>query len=290
VGAALAGIYAFVIEPRWLELRRATVHLRDLPRSLEGLRIGVLTDLHAGGGGTSLGTVRRAAAMVMAERPDLIALTGDFAADRLRTFAGVFDALSALAAPLGVYAVPGNHDHKIGIERWRRELNEGTTFVDLTNRSTTLKVDGARLCIAGVDDLALGRPSLASLPRLQDRDFTILLAHNPDQAELARRALDRIDLMLCGHTHGGQVRIPGYGPILSSVERADLYEDGLRRRPWTQVYTSRGIGTVHIPARLFTRPEVSILELTATPRPSPRRGARRARKMAARSDALNRHR
>jgi predicted MPP superfamily phosphohydrolase len=140
-----------------------------------------------------------------------------------------------------------------------------------------LDLDGTRLCLAGVDDLAHGQPSLESLPHPSERDFTILLAHNPDQAELARRALDSIDLMLCGHTHGGQVRLPGIGAILSSVEHRDLYDEGLRRRPWTQVYTSRGIGMVHVPVRFLSRPEVAVLELTSAPRPPAREGQTRTR-------------
>jgi len=82
--------------------------------------------------------------------------------------------------------------------------------------------------------------------------------------------MDGVDLVLSGHTHGGQIRLPGIGPIRSSVDHPDLYEEGLRRRPWTQVYVSRGIGTVRVAARLFSRPEVAVLELTGSPRPSRR--------------------
>src|SRR5690606_6965805 len=134
------------------------------------------------------------------------------------------------------------------IDRWVRELAEYPSIRDLTNRSVGLRVGDARLCVAGVDDLAKGEPSLASLPAPAERDFTLLLAHNPDQAERVRRGLDSVDLVLSGHTHGGQVRLPAIGPLLSSVEHDELYEEGLRRRPWTQVYTSRGLGTVHVPA------------------------------------------
>ncbi|HEX2167362.1 MAG TPA: hypothetical protein VHG09_09055, partial [Longimicrobiales bacterium] len=123
-----------------------------------------------------------------------------------------------------------------------------------------------RLCIAGVDDFSEGRPCLDALHDMAPRDFTILLAHNPDQAERARRGIDQVDLVLSGHTHGGQVRLPGWGAIVNSAEHDDLYEAGVRRRPWTQVYTSRGIGTVHLPVRFLTRPEVAILTLTGSPR------------------------
>ena len=82
-------------------------------------------------------------------------------------------------------------------------------------------------------------------------DFTLLLAHSPDEAERCRRAHDSVGLIVSGHTHAGQVRIPFFGPPVSSADNSDLYDQGLRRRPWTQVYTSRGLGTVHLPLRFF---------------------------------------
>ena len=270
MAAAAAGAvaaYAFLIEPRWVQLKREKVHMRGLHPSLEGLKIGLLTDMHATPG-RGMAVFRHALAMMAGARPDLVALTGDFIAEEMGTFKPVFEAAaSALRPPLGMFAVPGNHDHHTGIAQWERELREYPSIRDLTNRSAMLDVGGARLCLAGVDDLAEGRPSLESLPPVESRDLTILLAHNPDQAERARRAMDRIDLIVSGHTHGGQLRLPLLGPIASSVEHPHLYEEGLRRRPWTQVYTSRGLGMVRVPARLLTRPEITVLELTGAPRP-----------------------
>lgn len=263
-GAGALAAYATLVEPRWLEVTRPTIHLRGLPRGLEGLRIGLLTDMHAGAG-TPLSVIRRACRLVMAERPDLIALTGDFAADDAPNFRRVLGALAELRAPLGVYAVPGNHDYLVGIETWHREVREAR-LEDLTNRAVTVEWRGARLCIAGVDDFSNGRPTLDFLPLPALRDLTILLAHDPDQAERSRREEDRIDLILSGHTHGGQVRLPFIGAITNPAENEELYEQGLRRRPWTQVYTSRGIGTVHLPVRFLCRPEVAVLELTGRPR------------------------
>jgi uncharacterized protein len=264
-GAGLAG-YATLVEPRWLKLRRVTIHVRRLPRQLEGLRIGLLTDLHAGSG-TPLSLIRRASRMVMRERPDLIALTGDFASDDAGNFRGVLAALDTLRAPLGVYAVPGNHDHIVGIEQWHRDVGAHPTIQDLTNAAIMREVAGARLCIAGVDDYYEGDPQLEVLPPPDERDLTILLAHSPDQAERARRTHDRVDLVLSGHTHGGQIRLPWLGAIVNSADHEMLYDEGLRRRPWTQVYVSRGVGTVHLPVRFWCRPEVSLLTLTRGRRP-----------------------
>jgi predicted MPP superfamily phosphohydrolase len=271
-GAALgAAAYARLIEPRWLQCTRTRLHFAELPAALEGLRIALLTDLHASRD-TPAGLIERAVAAAQRERPDVVAITGDIA-DGEGNLERALDVLADLAAPLGVFIVPGNHDYcDVGIERWHDAVARRRSLIDLTNRARTVSVASAgdgevRLCIAGVDDLAEGRPDLSSLDEHAPRDFTILLAHNPDQAERARRAIDRVDLVLSGHTHGGQVRMPGVGAIINSAEHDDLYEAGVRRRPWTQVYTSRGIGTVHLPIRFMTRPEVAILELTGTPRP-----------------------
>lgn len=268
-GALAAGAltaYAVLIEPRWLEVTRTRVHIRRLPPQLEGLRIALLSDLHVGAG-TPFRVIRHACELAMRERPDLIALTGDFAADDAPGFREVLDALDGIEARMGVYAVPGNHDYRVGIDKWHREIGAHPTITDLTNMALVREVDGARLCIAGVDDLSQGTPQLEVLPPPEERDLTILLAHDPDQAERSRRAYDQVDLILSGHTHGGQVRLPWIGALRNPSEHDDLYEEGLRRRPWTQVYTSRGVGTVRLPVRFLCRPEVAILELTAAPRP-----------------------
>lgn len=264
VGAAV-GIYAFGVERLWLQVTRPVIHVRGLPRQLEGLRIALLTDMH-GGGANPLTLVRWAVRLAMREQPHLIALTGDFAADHVETFRPVLQALCGLKAPLGVFAVPGNHDHTIGIARWHRDIAEHPTIQDLTNTAVVCTHRGVRICIAGVDDFYVGRPDL-KLPDPGERDLTILLAHGPDQAERLRRTADAVDLVLSGHTHGGQVKVPGVGAPYNSAEHEELYLEGLRRRPWTQVYTSRGIGTVHLPFRFFSRPEVAVLRLTGRQRP-----------------------
>ncbi|HEX8904334.1 MAG TPA: metallophosphoesterase, partial [Longimicrobiaceae bacterium] len=182
-------------------------------------------------------------------------------------FRDVLSALECLNAPHGVYAVPGNHDHIVGIEKWHRDMADHPVVRDLTNRAVMREVGGARLCVAGVDDYSMGKPDLDVLPPPEERDFTLLLAHDPDQAERARRGYDAVDLIVSGHTHGGQVRLPFVGALKNPAVHEELYEEGLRRRPWTQVYTSRGVGTVHLPIRFLCRPEVAILALTGEARP-----------------------
>lgn len=264
--AGAVGAYAFLVEPLWLQVTRTRIHVRGLHPDLEGFRIALLTDLHAGAG-TPLWLIRRAARLALRQQPDLVAVTGDLAADDWPSFEPVLDALSGLRAPHGVWTVPGNHDYVVGIERWRREVARQPHLRDLTNGAEVRRVGRARFCVAGVDDYTQGTPRLDALPPPEERDFTLLLAHDPDQAEKARRDYDAVDLIVSGHTHGGQVRMPFVGALRNPAEFEELYEEGLRRRPWTQVYTSRGVGTVHIPVRFLCRPEVAILELTGAPRP-----------------------
>ena len=254
-------VYAAVVEPRLVQLTRPRIHVRGLPESLEGLRIGLLSDLHAGRL-TSRATLRRAVELLMAARPDIIALTGDFADRRRADYAPAFRALTSLRAPLGVYAVPGNHDHAVGIGGWYLEMRKAAHIIDATNRYHVRSVGDANVCIAGTDDLEEGSPELV-LPPPGERDFTLLLAHNPDTAERAKRSYDAIDLIVSGHTHGGQVRLPGIGPV---ERKSEIFDAGLQRRPWTQVYTSRGVGSTLLPVRFGARPEVAILELTGAAR------------------------
>lgn len=266
-----AAAYAFHVEPRWLQLTRTRLHFQGLPPALEGLRIALLSDLHSSTS-TPPGLIARAVARTLAAEPDLIAVTGDIAEDEASLHRALRE-LAKLDAPLGTWIVPGNHDYRdVGIDIWRRAVAAVPSLRNVTNRARMLEVnrrgDSALLCIAGVDDFQEGAPRLETLQTTDARDFTILLAHNPDQAESARRAEDAVDLILSGHTHGGQVRLPFMGALVNSAEHEELYEAGLRRRPWTQVYTSRGIGTTKLRVRLLTRPEVAILTLTGARRDS----------------------
>jgi uncharacterized protein len=223
--AAATALYAFYVEPRWLKRTYTRLHFRTLPPALEGVRIVLLTDMHVG---------RRTPASLL---PRVDAHDDGRAAAHDRghgrpgrvgcgALPAVLDWLSALHAPLGVHVVPGNHDHRMGIGRWHEAVRAHPALTDLTNRAVMMNVpqdgaDDARLCIAGVDDLSEGEPNLDMLPPPESRDFTILLAHQPDQAERVRRtAPTTSNLVLSGHTHAGQVRLPWVGAIVNSARQS----------------------------------------------------------------------
>ncbi len=264
LGIGAVGMYSVLVEPHWLEVTHTRVPLPGLPAALDGLRIALLSDMHLGQG-TSRRLIRRACRKAMAAEPHVITLTGDFIQDNAPGFQQILENLAELSAPLGIYAVPGNHDYRVGIETWQQQLAAYPSIVDLTNRAVVREVNGARLCIAGVDAFSRGHPRFDALPPREEVDCTILLAHNPDQAEHLPAGGADVDLILSGHTHGGQVRLPMVGALRNPARHAAIYESGLYRRPQSHVYVSRGIGTVHIPMRFLCRPEVAILELTADP-------------------------
>lgn len=263
--AVAAGVaaYARFVEPRWLRRTHTRVPVPGLATALGGLRVAVLSDLHV----TSppdLALVRRACRLAMGSRPDLVALTGDFVSDTsgpyLDAVVSVLD--EELDAPLGLFAVPGNHDQVAGIGRYYRALQRYPRIHDLTNSAVRLEHAGATLRVAGTGSLREGdaRPGEA-LAQAAPADLTLLLTHNPDLAEEACTTLAPVDLVVSGHTHGGQVRLPFVGAIKNSSRYPDRYEAGLVRRPWAWVYVSRGVGTVGLPLRFLCRPEVAILEI-----------------------------
>jgi predicted MPP superfamily phosphohydrolase len=266
LGAGLTGLagattaYGFW-EASQIRVRRAVVTLPRLPRSFVGKTIAVLADFHHGpfvGIKFILEAVRLASSLA----PDAFALVGDFAhhgTSMPRQLPPCLEALSELTAPLGVFAVPGNHDMLNHGQVYREAIRE-TPLTDLTNRSVRLSVGGESLWLAGVDDLWWGKPNLsAALRGVPEGAPVVLLCHNPDFAEVAPDR--RVGLMLSGHTHGGQVYLPGLPPFYIPSKYGDKYRCGLVQGPCSQVFVSRGLGEAGIPLRLNCPPEINLLTL-----------------------------
>lgn len=223
----------------------------------ERLRIAFLTDLHHGQH-VRTASVRAWVDAALAQAPDLILLGGDLVDNHQGSEPDeeLFAQLSRLRAPLGVLAVAGNHDHARyrNMERYRIPLQEAGIEV-LVNRSVSVRDD---LRVAGLDDYRNGRPDLAAT--LQDRQpasATLLLSHNPDV--LPEVPLD-VGLTLAGHTHGGQVRLPGVGPLYTSSRYGDRFLAGWVAGP-ARGYVSRGLGVSSIPVRINCPAELTILDL-----------------------------
>jgi uncharacterized protein len=262
VAAGVAGLAYGRAEAGWIDITRHTIRVPHLPPPFAGKTLALLTDPHHGPF-NSLSFIQSIVAETNALKPDLIALSGDYIQGARREYiAPGLQALGQLRAPLGVYAVPGNHDHMRGnIQAVRRAIDDNG-ITDVTNTGRWIELDDRRLRIGGVDDLWHGNPDLrTALGDATDKDACLLLAHNPDYAEKLRDP--RVGLVLSGHMHGGQIVVPGLGYHCLPSRYGLKYLQGLVRAPHTQVFVSRGLGTVGLPLRIRCRPEINLLTLTA---------------------------
>jgi len=258
--AALGGLgaaslaYMKRFEPARPTLERVTMRLPTLPPELDGLRIAQITDAHVGLP-QAAENLAWAIEQMRRERPDLIALTGDIAG--LKTgITPLPRLLGQLSAPLGVYAVPGNHDYWEGLADVNAAL-ELAGIPLLMNQGLQLGWNGADFWLGGVDEIWDGRPDFAAARAgAPDGAFAILLAHSPDVADDA--AAHGFALQLSGHTHGGHLRLPLLGPF-ARPRYGTRYVMGRYQVGAMALYVSRGLGGEAL--RLFCRPEATIFTL-----------------------------
>jgi predicted MPP superfamily phosphohydrolase len=255
----LVSSYPVFIERYLITVNRYRIAVSNLPQAFSGFRIVHLTDLHYGAL-VPLAVIRYVVSKANRIARDAIACTGDYVHERQATsqIDTVWPQLTKLVAPGGVYSVLGNHDHWADTERSQHWLAESGQ--DLCHRSASIERDGQRIWLVGAGDLWEDHVSLDELcAGLPERECKILLAHNPDTADTDYTV--RVDLILSGHTHGGQVVIPFVGPPVLPV-RNKAYSSGLVRSPrGTPVFISRGIGWAVYPVRLNCLPEIAVLEL-----------------------------
>src|SRR5262245_9955822 len=207
-GTPCAAVGYGLFEAGWFCVDRQTIPVPRLPPSFANKTVALLTDLHHGPF-TGLGYIRDIVTRTNALAPDLIVLGGDYCHKGAKYITPCLEVLADLRAPLGVFGVLGNHDHWDGRELAHRGL-AAAGIHDLTNAGRWLTIGPDRLRIAGVDDLWEGRQDLdAALADATSSDACLLLSHNPDYAETLTDR--RVGLVLSGHTHGGQILLPGNG-------------------------------------------------------------------------------
>lgn len=261
--------YGRHVEPTWLELTRHAIPVAGLSPALHRFRIVQLSDLH-GGKGVPLHFLEEAVAVANAQQPDVVAVTGDFIHKGFRYVERVAELVRRLKARHGVYAVLGNHDFSVrnalGIRRHKhlhRTMEEALAergVAVLRNRSMRLEHGEGRLHLAGVDDLWSGGCDLKSaFAGLSPAEPCVLLAHNPHT--VGHLDGERCDLILSGHTHGGQVDWPGLGRFTLS-KKAKRYAAGMYRVRDSYLYVNRGVG-FGFRFRFGVRPEVALFELHA---------------------------
>jgi uncharacterized protein len=242
-------------EANSLSLERVDIYLKRLPKALDGFKIIHLSDTHHSPF-TSLEHIRRAIKVANRLKPDMFVLTGDYVSHEREYIAPVAGELSRLKAEFGVHACLGNHDHWTDADLVTH-LFRGEGINVLVNQGFRLEARGASFWLAGVDDHMVGKTDLpAALRGSFPDEMKLLLAHNPVVFREAARW--GVDLTLSGHTHGGQIKFRDEDKRL--LPRRKL-TSGLHSRKDSQIYITRGIGTVVVPMRFQCPPEISLLEL-----------------------------
>ncbi|GIP38728.1 metallophosphoesterase [Paenibacillus sp. J31TS4] len=256
-----AYLYARFTEPYFLQIKRVPLTLPRLPDAFSGFRVLQFSDVHLGFH-FPLKRLQRLVAHMNELGPDLVVFTGDLFDSKLFDEVAHSQALEQLKAPFGKLAVLGNHDYYDAADRTADVLTEGG-FTVLRNAAVPLTRGTSRLWIAGVEDAWEGKPQLAKALAPTPADACrLLLSHAPDLADQA--AGHGIDLQLSGHSHGGQVRLPFYGPVVTPPPFGRKYVMGHYQLPGgLQLYTNRGLGTSMQPYRFFCRPELTLFTLHA---------------------------
>jgi len=246
-------------EPYQLAVERQTIGLRRLPRELDGLRVVHLSDIHHSPF-TGRQQVERAVEVANSLQPDILALTGDYVSHEREYVGPCAEMLGKLKARRGVYACLGNHDNWVDAELVT-DLFTLSGIRVLNNEGFRFEDRGASFWLAGVQDTMVGLEDLPlALAGSSADEMKLVLAHNPIILRRAARA--GVDLVLSGHTHGGQVTWRSERSASGRVRRRILR--GLGRRGETQIYVTRGLGTVVLPVRYGCLPEVSLLTLRRT--------------------------
>ena len=253
VGAATGtATYGVAYERHQIGVTPASLAVSGLPPALDGLRIALLTDIHHS---HLVGAedVSNAVEIALAERPDLIVLGGDYVTFGDRAFVGpVADLLAPLQAPHGVHAILGNHDDDKDMPAALARKG----FTVLKDQRTRLTIRGEPLELAGIRFWTRRPADIARVLR-EARDTVLLLAHDPRR--LTEAAALNVPGVLAGHTHGGQVLLPGVGAVVKAARFPILHGTGQQEN--TSIFVSRGIGTVYLPIRFNCPPEVALVTL-----------------------------
>jgi predicted MPP superfamily phosphohydrolase len=264
----VASGYGLLIGRLNLETTEHPVRLERLPREFEGFRICQLSDIHIGPF-MPAEEIRKYVDIANSLRPDLTVLTGDFVTFDASTQRGVVEALSAVRAPQGVYGCLGNHDAWTGVEDSITDLFRQAGVRMLRGEAIPITVGGEWIQLIGVDFQSAHRfgrspavPNLlGNIEHLIVRDRpNILLSHNPDTFD---RAVELgVDLSLAGHTHGGQLALEFISPEIAPSRLVTPYVSGWFRKSGSQLYVNRGIGTIGVPIRFGSPPEITVYRLT----------------------------
>lgn len=255
----LIGIWGFFIEPNLIKIEKISLKIKDLPSSFENIKIAHLTDLHS----KKFGKKEEKILKILAQlNPDFIFITGDIIDWETYDFESCQRFWKALSKDYQgrIFGVYGNHEHR---NRNFRKLNDffrESQIEILNNESRKLIKKGDFIYLIGVDDPHLGYDDLEkAMEKVKEDAPRILLAHSP---EIFRKVKDKnIDLVLVGHTHGGQINLPILGNLILPLKYDKKYKRGLFFENSTYMYVNRGIGETFLPIRINSFPEIILIKL-----------------------------
>lgn len=256
--------YAKYIEPHLLSFTHHTLRSSLIPNNFHGVKITQFSDLHLGYY-FSLQDLSKIVTKINETAPDIVCFTGDLI-DDYQTYSDtpfVSSILRNIHAPLGKFAIYGNHDHGgYGTEYYHQIMNDAG-FTVLQNEEKRIRLlDHSEISIFGIDDMLLGKPEInRTLQHAQQDVYTIVLVHEPDIAP--KIANFPINLQLSGHSHGGQVQLPFFGAIVTPA-LANNYIEGFYHIEELLLYVNRGLGRTRVPFRFMSRPEISSFTLQHT--------------------------
>jgi uncharacterized protein len=251
--------YAYRIEPNQLVVKRLSAGSTEA--SAEVIKLVQFTDLHLGES-FSLEQLSRLVDKINEQKPDIVVFTGDLM-DKAYQYGHREEAekiLSTITARCGKYAVWGNHDYGGGGERYYKDMMRTAGFTLLRNQSVLVQVSAKHaIMLDGLDDAFFGEPNVNAFHHNNDAfDYNILLLHEPD---LVSEFNDyHADMILAGHSHGGQIRMPFFGAILTPP-LAKNYKEGMYNLEQGKLYVDSGVGTTHFSARLFNPPQITLFEV-----------------------------
>ena len=272
-GAAGVALYSGEVERHWIDVSHRDVPLRGLSADFDGMRVAQLSDIHMGNF-TEPFFLHRVIERINQEKPDAVFLTGDFVTCEGAPGPGVHEAAWQCAGILkelackSIYAVLGNHDLTAGSAEVESALR-GNGIEVLRNSYLPIERGGGRVWLAGLDDPVMGRPDIdITVPesiRNVRNEPVVLLCHAPDYAVRVQshRAGQAVDLMLSGHTHGGQIRLPLIGALVLPT-MGEKFDQGWFQLGRMGLYVNRGIGTIGVPFRFDCPPEITIFTLRAS--------------------------
>lgn len=257
------GIYSTYIERNLLVVKEKNINLNKGGSKSENMKIIQITDTQLGEF-YNLEDLEKVVKKINSLNPDIVVFTGDLIdnASKYKDLNKVSDVLAQIKCKVGKYAIYGNHDYGGGAVRYYSDIMNKAGFTVLKNDSVSIDFKGKKINIFGGDDALMGNHNAEKTMEKVNKDETnILLLHEPDLIDKYKNY--PIDLALAGHSHGGQVYIPFYGPIKKN-ELAKKYSKGMyqiNNSFKTSLYVSSGLGNTKVPFRLFNIPEIVIFNI-----------------------------